>query len=123
MRARIGFPRILPVTGAILALLAVPPGAFAQGNPSQQQQQTQVSTEGGEFPLYVTAEYLGMAGLKTVVRVRLRAPELTMAAAKRGLTSFSGELKGNFVKKDQTLESFHHPVPGEASTHTSVTDA
>ncbi len=46
-----------------------------------------------------------MAGVKTVVRVRLRAPELTMAAAKRGLTSFSGELKGNFVRKDQVAET------------------
>src|SRR5262245_60766789 len=55
-----------------------------------QTRQTQVDTPGGQFPLYVTAEYLGMAGLKTVVRIRLRAPELSMAAAKRGLTSFSG---------------------------------
>ena len=39
-----------------------------------------------------------MAGVKTVVRVRLRAPELSMAAAKRGLTSFSGELQGSFLE-------------------------
>jgi hypothetical protein len=62
-----------------------------------------------------------MAGLKTVVRVRLRAPELSMAAAKRGLSSFSGEIKGNFVKKDQTAESFHYPVSGDISTHTTFT--
>jgi VWFA-related protein len=112
--------RIVAAAAAVLPMLAVASGAFAQ---SAQQSQTQVSTEGGEFPLYVTAEYLGMAGLKTVVRVRLRAPELTMAAAKRGLTSFSGELKGNFVRKDQSVESFHYPVSGEVSTHTTFTYA
>ena len=103
---------------AALTILSVPAVAFGQ---SGQQQQTQVSTEGGEFPLYVTAEYLGMAGMKTVVRVRMRAPELTMAAAKRGLTSFSGELKGSFVRKDQTAEPFRYPVSGDISTHTTFT--
>jgi VWFA-related protein len=63
-----------------------------------QTRQTDLDTPAGKFPLYVTAEYLGMAGLKTVIRVRLRAPELSMAAAKRGLTSVSGELAGAFLK-------------------------
>ena len=99
-----------PVGVLLLAAMALSRrGAQAQSS------QTQVSTEGGKFPLYVTAEYLGMAGVKTVVRVRLRAPELSMAAAKRGLTSFSGELKGNFVERDQVVESFHYPVSGEIS--------
>ena len=84
-----------------------------------QARRTEISTEGGKFPLYVTAEYLGMAGLKTVVRVRLRAPELSMAAAKRGLTSFSGELKGNFLRKDQVVDTFQYPVSGELSEHTT----
>jgi VWFA-related protein len=78
-----------------------------------QTRQTQVDTAGGQFPLYVTAEYLGMAGVKTVVRIRLRAPELSMAAAKRGLTSFSGELQGSFLKGDDIVQSFKYPVSGE----------
>jgi VWFA-related protein len=53
------------------------------------------------------------------VRIRLRAPELSMAAAKRGLTSFSGELKGTFVRKDQVIDSFHYPVSGEVSEHST----
>jgi hypothetical protein len=75
-----------------------------------QTRQTQVDTAGGQFPLYVTAEYLGMAGVKTVVRIRLRAPELSMAAAKRGLTSFSGELQGSFLKGDDIVQSFKYPA-------------
>jgi VWFA-related protein len=98
-------------------------GLLAAAGAAAQTQQTQIATEGGKFPLYVTAEYLGMAGVKTVVRVRLRAPELTMAAAKRGLTSFSGELKGNFVRQDQVAESFRYPVSGEISERNTFTYA
>lgn len=107
--------RALASLGILFASLAA--------SASAQSQQTQIATEGGQFPLYVTAEYLGMAGMKTVVRVRLRAPELTMAAAKRGLSSFSGELKGNFVRKDQVAESFRYPVSGEISEHSTFTYA
>jgi hypothetical protein len=78
-----------------------------------QTQQTDLSTSAGQFPLYVTVEYLGMAGTKTVVRIRLAAPELSMAAAKRGLHSFSGELQGSFLKGDETVEAFKYPVSGE----------
>jgi Ca-activated chloride channel family protein len=49
------------------------------------------------------------------VRIRLRAPELSMAAAKRGLRSFSGELSGSFTKGDQVVEAFKYPVSGEVS--------
>ncbi len=81
--------------------------------------QTQISTEAGQFPLYVTVEYLGMAGVKTVLRVRLRAPELSMAAAKRGLRSFSGELQGTFVKGEEVVQSFRYPVSGDVSERTT----
>jgi VWFA-related protein len=80
-----------------------------------QTRQTRLDTPEGEFPLYVTVEYLGMAGVKTVVRVRLRAPELSMAAAKRGLKSFSGELQGSFAKGEDIVQAFKYPVSGELS--------
>jgi len=114
--------RAHPVRAA-LAGLGILLAAATLVRAQNQSQNTQIATEGGQFPLGVTAEYLGMAGAKTVVRVRLRAPELTMAAAKRGLTSFSGELKGNFVRKDQVTDSFHYPVSGQVSEHTTFTYA
>jgi len=96
---------------------------FASGAPAvaQQSQQlsTQIDTPGGQFPLYVTVEYLGMAGTKTVVRIRLRAPELSMAAAKRGLTSFTGELQGTFLKGEDAVQSFKYPVSGEVGQKTT----
>jgi len=114
--------RAHPVRAALAGLgILLAAGTLARAQ--NQSQNTQIATEGGQFPLGVTAEYLGMAGAKTVVRVRLRAPELTMAAAKRGLTSFSGELKGNFVRKDQVTDSFHYPVSGQVSEHTTFTYA
>ncbi|MFY9551785.1 MAG: hypothetical protein WAU32_11580, partial [Thermoanaerobaculia bacterium] len=107
-------PRVRPraVLFPILLLLA------AAGLPAQTRQ-TQIDTAGGQFPLYVTAEYLGMAGVKTVVRIRLRAPELSMAAAKRGLTSFSGELQGSFAKGEDLVQSFKYPVSGELGERTT----
>jgi VWFA-related protein len=103
----------------LAASLALALGFLSAAGAAGQARQTELSTDGGQFPLYITVEYLGMAGVKTVVRVRLRAPELSMAAAKRGLRSFSGELKGNFVRKDEVLDSFHYPVSGELSEHTT----
>jgi VWFA-related protein len=92
---------------------------LAAGLPAQTTRQTQIDTAGGQFPLYVTAEYLGMAGVKTVVRVRLRAPELSMAAAKRGLRSFSGELQGSFSKGEDIVQAFKYPVSGELGERTT----
>ena len=88
-----------------------------------QTREAQLSTEGGNFPLYITVEYLGMAGVKTVVRVRLRAPELSMAAAKRGLKSFSGELQGTFLKGGNVVQAFKYPVSGSVDEHTTFTYA
>jgi len=101
---------------AALVLLASGAPAVAQ---QSQQLSTQIDTPGGQFPLYVTVEYLGMAGTKTVVRIRLRAPELSMAAAKRGLTSFTGELQGTFLKGEDAVQSFKYPVSGEVGQKTT----
>jgi Ca-activated chloride channel homolog len=95
--------------------------ASAQAPPSNEQHQSDLSTSAGKYPLYVTAEYLGMAGTKTVMRVRLRAPELSIAAGKRGVTSFSGELQGSFLKGTDVAQSFKYPVAGEIGTRTTFT--
>jgi len=110
-------PRIL--SSLLTFLLVVLAAAPAPG----QSIQTDLSTDAGKFPLYVTAEYLGMAGLKTVMRVRLRAPELSMAAGKRGLKSFSGELQGSFLKGEDIVQAFKYPVSGEIGTRTTFTYA
>jgi VWFA-related protein len=97
----------------------------AAGMPAQTRttQQTQLSTEVGEFPLYVTVEYLGMAGVKTVCRIRLRAPELSMAAAKRGLKALSGELAGSFTKGENVTQAFKYNVSGDVSDRQTFTYA
>jgi len=103
----------------ILGFAALVLFASASGAQQSQQLSTQIDTPGGQFPLYVTVEYLGMAGTKTVVRIRLRAPELSMAAAKRGLTSFTGELQGTFLKGEDAVQSFKYPVSGEVGQKTT----
>ena len=118
MRVRIAIPAL----AALVGLLGARP-AVSQAPPAAEQHETDLSTSSGKYPLYVTAEYLGMAGLKTVLRVRLRAPELSMAAGRRGLTSFSGELQGNFLKGSDVVQSFKYSVSGEIGTKTTFTYA
>ena len=78
-----------------------------------QTQHTELKTPVGRFPLEVTAEYLGMASDRTVVRIRLGAPELSKALASRGLRAFSGELHGAFLKGDDIVQAFRYPVTGD----------
>ena len=113
---RSGLPAVL-----LAGLCAAP--ASPQAPPQNEQHQSDLSTSSGKYPLYVTAEYLGMAGQKTVTRVRLRAPELSIAAGKRGITSFSGELQGSFLKGTDVTQSFKYPVAGEIGPHTTFTFA
>ena len=113
-----GFKSLVAAALAFSALML----ASAAVSPAQTRE-AQLSTEGGNFPLYITVEYLGMAGVKTVVRVRLRAPELSMAAAKRGLKSFSGELQGSFLKGGNIVQAFKYPVSGSVDEHTTFTYA
>ena len=103
------------------ALVLVVLLASSASSLTAQTRESQLSTEAGNFPLYVTVEYLGMAGVKTVVRVRLRAPELSMAAAKRGLKSFSGELQGSFLKGESAdaVQAFKYPVSGTVDDKTT----
>jgi VWFA-related protein len=113
------FPALRRILGSAVLFLFIAgtPAAVAQ-QPSQQLS-TQMDTPGGQFPLYITVEYLGMAGVKTVVRIRLRAPELSMAAAKRGLTTFTGELQGTFLKGEDAVQTFKYPVSGEVGQKTT----
>jgi VWFA-related protein len=111
-----GFKSLVALAFSVLMV------ASAAVSPAQTRE-TQLSTEGGNFPLYITVEYLGMAGVKTVVRVRLRAPELSMAAAKRGLKSFSGELQGSFLKDGNVVQAFKYPVSGSVDERTTFTYA
>ena len=97
---------------ALLLVLAA--ATLSGGGPlSAQTRRTELKTPAGRFPLEVTAEYLGMAGKKTVVRIRLSSPELSKAAASHGLRSFAGELRGTFSRGDQMVEAFRYPVAGD----------
>src|SRR5713101_3807306 len=78
-----------------------------------QTRKTELKTLAGRFPLEVTAEYLGMAGKKTVVRIRLSSPELSKAAASHGLRSFAGELRGTFSRGEEMVQAFRYPVAGD----------
>ena len=101
MLRKIAFPAVL------LAVLL--PAALA----SAQTSKTEIKTPAGRFPLEVTAEYLGMAGKKTVVRIRLSSPELSKAAAAHGVRSFAGELRGTFSRGADMVEAFRYPVAGD----------
>ncbi len=75
-----------------------------------QKQQTELRTPLGRFPLEVTAQYLGMAGGKTVVRLRLSAPELSLGLSARGVRSLAGELSGSFLRGEEMVQAFRYPV-------------
>jgi VWFA-related protein len=80
---------------------------------SAQTKKTELKTPVGRFPLEVTAEYLGMAADKTVVRLRLASPELSKAAAAKGVRTFSGELRGTFSRGNEMVQAFRYPVSGD----------
>ena len=81
--------------------------------PVKDQKTADVSTPAGKFALEVTADYLGMASGKTVVRLRLASQQLTNALTKRGVRFVSGELKGTFSKGGEMVEAFRYPVSGD----------
>src|SRR5947208_16282568 len=98
--------------GALLLLLVT--AALSSGTPlSAQTRKTEIKTPAGRFPLEVTAEYLGMAGKKTVVRIRLSSPELSKAAASHGMRSFAGELRGTFSRRVAMVQAFRYRVAGD----------
>jgi Ca-activated chloride channel family protein len=92
----------------VLALLLC-----AQLPAQDQKKSTEVSTLAGKFSLDVTAEYLGMASGKTVVRLRLSSVELARALSARGVRFASGELRGSFSRGADMVEAFRYPVSSD----------
>lgn len=93
----------------LAALFALTPASWLPA----QSRKTELKTPAGRFPLEVTAEYLGMAGKKTVVRIKLSSPELSKAAASHGVRAFAGELRGTFSRGADMVEAFRYPVAGD----------
>ncbi len=99
------FRKILFLAAALaLAPLSVSPA---------QTKRAELKTPVGRFPLEVTAQYLGMAADKTVVRLKLASAELSKAAASRGVRTFSGELRGTFSRGNDMVQAFRYPVSGD----------
>ncbi len=106
LAVRLGKMRRLPVALLIVAL-GWPPATLGQ------KQRVELKTPAGRFPLEVTVEYLGMAAAKTVVRVRLVAPELSRKLAERGVRFITGELHGTFARGEEIVQAFRYPVSGD----------
>ena len=104
----------LLAAGILFLVAGVLPAQGQKPLPGQgQKKDTQISTPAGKFALEVTADYLGMASSKTVVRLRLASPQLSKALSERGVRFVSGELRGTFSKGDRTVETFRYPVSGD----------
>jgi Ca-activated chloride channel family protein len=97
------------VLPGVLLLFAVPVLAQDAGKPRQ----IPVKTKVGTFSLGIETDFLGMAGTKTVVRVRLTAPELSREAAAHGVKGFRGQLKGGFRQAEAEVDSFEYPVTAD----------
>jgi VWFA-related protein len=91
---------------ALLVLAAAGLPAQSPGKPRP----LPVKTKVGTFPLGIETDYLGMAGPKTVVRIRLTAPELSREAAARGIKGFVGRLKGGLRLAEAEADSFDYPI-------------
>jgi VWFA-related protein len=103
---------ILP---GLLLLLAAGVAARGQTATPAPTRQLPVKTKVGTFSLGLQADFLGTAGKKTVVRIRLTAPELSREAVAHGVKGFSGQIKGGFRQDEAEVDSFQYPVTGEIS--------
>jgi VWFA-related protein len=102
------------IAAAVIGLaVAAALAAQNQQLPVKDQKTADISTPAGKFALEVTADYLGMASGKTVVRLRLASQQLTNALTKRGVRFIGGELKGTFSKGGEMVEAFRYPVSGD----------
>ena len=100
------------LAASLIALFAIA-AALAQQPAPREQKTTDLKTKVGTFPLEVNVEFLGMVNRKTVVRIKLSAPELSRGAAGKGLKSFQGELRGALMQSGQLVDVFKYPVSGE----------
>ncbi len=89
-----------------LLLVLASPATLAQAPPRP----IPIKTKAGTFSLGIETEYLGMAGAKTVLRIRLTAPELSREAAARGVKGFTGKLKGGFRRDETDVDSFEYAL-------------
>ncbi|HYR45469.1 MAG TPA: hypothetical protein VER78_00595, partial [Thermoanaerobaculia bacterium] len=103
-------------TAILLLVAALSPGALLP-----QKQDTELKTVAGKFRLEVTAEYLGMASGKTVVRLRLASPELSRALSQRKVRFVSGELRGNLSRGAEMVQAFRYPVSGDVDAGKTFT--
>lgn len=87
--------------------------AASLGQNAGKPRQIPVKTRVGTFSLGIETDYLGMAGKKTVVRIRLTAPELFREAAAHGVKGFRGQLKGGFRRAEAEIDSFEYPVTAD----------
>ncbi len=94
-------------TGVLALLLS------AQLLAQDQKKTTEVSTSAGKFALDVTAEYLGMASGKTVVRLRLSSPQLSRALSAKGVRFAAGEVRGSFSRGADMVEAFRYAVSAD----------
>jgi VWFA-related protein len=101
--------RFMSALGAGVLTVLLPLALPAQ----TQKKSAEVSTLAGKFSLEVTAEYLGTASGKTVVRLRLSSPQLSRALSSRGVRFVSGELRGSFSRGEEMVEAFRYPVSGD----------
>jgi VWFA-related protein len=72
-----------------------------------------LKTKAGTFSLGIQTDFLGEAGKKTVVRIRLTAPELSREAAAHNIKGFRGLLKGGFRQAENDVDSFEYPVAAD----------
>ena len=97
--------------GIALALLAlVAAGRLAAQSQEKPPKPLPLKTKVGTFTLGIQTDFLGEAGKKTVVRVRLTAPELSREANTHGIKGFRGQLKGGFRQAENDVDSFEYPV-------------
>src|SRR5712691_2032191 len=109
--------RLHAILLCVWAVLACPTGSAVAGQTpgAAPKQQTELQTPLGRFRLDVAPEYLGMAGKKTVVRLRLSSAELSKAAASRKVRFVSGEVSGTFSSGGQAVDTFRYPVSGDVA--------
>jgi len=104
--------RALPLRFRLFAIVLAA-GSLALAQDPAKTRQIPVKTKVGTFPLGIETDYLGKAGKKTVIRIRLTAPELSREAAARGAKGFAGQVKGGFRQAETEVDSFQYPVTAD----------
>jgi VWFA-related protein len=119
--------RPLHSLAAAFVVFALSAELSAQAPPAEEKKKEEkkadLKTKVGTFPLEVTTEFLGMADKKTVVRIKLAAPELSRGAAGKGVKRFQGELRGALLQGGELVDVFKYQVASELAGDTVFTYA